>query len=160
MKRQCIKYHTYFMEIMEAHRIWEFETSQQPKAENQNGAWLRQSLYKDCPPEPKGSHMHGTSECLPKSKLGHAKIPLLQNVKTVIKGSLHSLWMRNKGKQGRWWFQPAGMKSHRILLEHGKRVLTFCEPSIFSELVFNALSMLVYLTYTTPYKVDDIILIL
>lgn len=54
------------------------------------------------------------------------------------------------------------MKSHRILLEHAKRVLIFLWTFYFSELVFSALftHMLVYLTYTTPCKENNIILIL
>lgn len=41
-------------EMMDAHRIWEFEKSQQHKFENQNGAWLSQTV-EEGPKEPRRS---------------------------------------------------------------------------------------------------------
>lgn len=147
-------------EIMEAHRVWECEKSQQPETEKQNGAWLRQSCNKDLRLETKKIPQAWNSECLPKSMPRHAKIPFLQNVKTVIKISLYFLLkMRhgNKQKQSRWWPQPVGIKLHRILLQqessHFGWTFYFFKTSV-------QFFMLAYLIDQKSYEVDYLILIL
>lgn len=149
--------------MVEAHRVWEYERSQEPTTKNWNGELLGWSLCKVVSrnrEDPAGmeavSIRRGPHPQI-HARLGH---PGHWNLYLLL--FIGETWKQNRSKVGDG---PSVLESD--LIEHGKGVLIFCEATIFQILffkyifpVFSVLSMLVYLLHTEPCEVDDTILIL